>query len=102
MQKIGKSEIIGGLVGIAGIYVVVSLVSTAAMAASHIDTHGLRGQNPGVDTFITGANNGSLKLKNLAPGSIDKGDCPLCYHRELLKKNKNSHPKGNQQPYPGG
>jgi len=99
MQKFGKSN---AIVGIAGIYVAVSLISATAMAASHIDTHGLRGQNPGIDPFITGANNGSLKLKSLAPDSIDKGHCPLCYHRELLKKNKNFLPKELEQPYPGG
>ncbi len=78
--------------------------ATGAMASSHTSaisiSEKLRLQNPGIDPIITGTNNGSLKLENLPAATIDKGDCPLCYHRELMKKNLGNGPAGNSQPFP--
>jgi glucose uptake protein GlcU len=75
--------------------------STMVFANSHTNSDNLRLQKMRIDAFITGANKGTSKLEHLPASAIGNNDCALCYHRELMKKNKTRGIDKNAQPFPG-
>ncbi len=75
--------------------------TTMVSANSHTSGDNLRVQKMRIDAFITGANKGTSKLEHIPASSIGNGDCPLCYHRELMKKNKAHGLNKDAQPFPG-
>lgn len=83
------------------VFVAAVLSCSTVLASSHTSNSQARAQNPGIDMVITGANKGSLKLENLPPETLNKDDCPLCYHREIMKQNKTRGIGENSQPFPG-
>ena len=77
-----------------------AFASSNILASNHLNHNKMRSGQPGIDPIITGANEGSLKLDNLPAGSLDRGDCPLCFHRDLLKKRSSDNTGEAMQPFP--
>ena len=85
----------------ASIAAVAVLGITAALASDYGDKKKTAANAPELDMVITGSNKGSHQRDDLSATSINKGDCPLCYHRELLKKSKDGELGENSQLFPG-
>ena len=83
------------------VFVAAVLSCSTVLASSHSNDGHARTQKTGIDMVITGANKGSLKLENLPPETLNKDDCPLCYHRDLMKQNRTRGIGENSQPFPG-
>jgi hypothetical protein len=76
-----------------------------AIASGHRYNETLLTSAPTVDWLITGANKGSPNSRKLPPGAsekgaFNKGACPLCFHRELIRKQLENTNDEAVQPFP--
>ena len=60
--------------------------STLVLASSHTEQTQLRKVEVAIDAIVTGANKSSTDSGIQLPATSISDDCPLCYHRELMKK----------------
>ena len=61
-------------------------LATSAIASDIFNDDVLSTQNPKLDRMITGANHNPVRAADLPPGEPSNLECPLCFHRDLLKK----------------
>jgi len=83
------------------LFISASFAASASFATTHVTTKSVGEQVPTLDMLITGANKVPQKPGNLAPAIISRGDCVLCYHREMLKLRKDNVADELPQPFPG-
>ncbi len=76
----------------------VSFAGSAGFATGHHGKHLSQSPAHAIDSIITGANNGSLRLDSLPDNT---GECGLCYHRQLMNKRNGKNNKVPLQPFPG-
>ena len=60
--------------------------STLALASSHTGQTQLRKVEVAIDAIVTGANKSTTDYGIQLPATSTNSNCPLCYHRELMKK----------------
>ena len=83
------------------VFAVFTITASTGFSSGHQQSEVLRVDAPAVDWLITGANKGSLKLKNLPASAVDKGECPLSFHHDMMKKKAKELQGEELQPFPG-
>ena len=69
-----------------------------SQASSHKSSVRAHPTNPAIDMIVTGSNKNSVKVDNPV---IDKDECGLCYHRDIINKRDDSNAQKPAQAYPG-
>ena len=97
MNHSGKLTILA-TTAIAAFYV---FATQSANSTNHLEGQSFELENLKIDPIITGANDGSQNVSRL-PVNFDKyNECPLCFHRELIKKQEEeSNLDAEMQPFP--
>ena len=73
--------------------------STLVLASSHTGQTQLRKVEVAIDAIVTGANKSTTDSGIQLPATSISNDCPLCYHRELMK-NQQPQDSDELQPFP--
>ncbi len=73
--------------------------STLALASSHTGQTQLRKVEVAIDAIVTGANKSTTDSGIQLPATSTNSDCPLCYHRDMMKKHQ-VNDSDELQPFP--
>ena len=84
----------------AAIIIISLITASVSFASSSSRKNALRPAGAEIDMIVTGARISANKSGNSSFEAAVKGECALCFHRELMKINSQNNIKKASQPYP--